>query len=210
MGTVKRVGKGKIIVDWLVNYAIVLLRLRVVREHSYSATFKQNMGLNVRELGAKGSADFEWNPALGRPIPSAGAGYKSVTVVDQSFQTAAGLPKSMNTRKRYNSLNHRNLSGGTGPVSNRACRSKTLKSNLLKYRLKRDLVPEVTCCIPDQMLNGAVAEAEALAWSTPYPLLFLPGLVEEKILGVGRWASRQREILERQNAPVADCLAIVE
>lgn len=182
----------------------------MVREHSYSATFKHIMGLNVRELGAKGSADFEWNPALRRPIPSAGAVYKSVMIVDQSFQTAARLPKSMNTRKCNKPLNHRNLSGGPGSVSNRACRSETLKSNLLKYRLKRDLVPEISGRVPDQLLNRAVAEAEALAWSTPYPLLFLPALVEEKILGVGRWANRQREILERQKPSAADSVAIAE
>ncbi len=168
------------------------------------------MGLNVRELGAKGSADFEWNPALRRPIPSAGAGYNRVTIVDQSFQTAAALPKSMNTRKRYNSLNRRNLSGGTGAVSNRACRSETLKSNLLKNRLKQGIPSEIRGRIPDQLLNHAVVEAEALAWSTPYPLLFLPGLVEEKILGAGRWASRQREILNRQKSPAADSVAIAE
>jgi hypothetical protein len=182
----------------------------VVREHSYSATFKQNMGLTVRELGAKGPADFEWNPALRRPIPSAGAVYKSVMVVDQSYERAERLEKRMNTRKCNKPLNHRNLSGRTEPVSNRACRSETLKSNLLKYRLKRDLVPEITGRVPDQLLNRAVAEAEALAWSTPYPLLFLPALVEEKILGVGRWANRQREILDRQKSSAADSVAIAE
>jgi hypothetical protein len=80
----------------------------------------------------------------------------------------------------------------------------------LKYRLKRKLTTEVKGRIPDQLVSQAVAEADALAWSTPYPVLFLPGLVEEKILHAGQWASRQREILARQKALAADSLAIAE
>jgi hypothetical protein len=168
------------------------------------------MGLDVRELRTERSVDFEWKPALRRPMCGAGEGYSSVTVVDQSYERDEGIEMNMNTRKRYNALNRRNQGGDPGAVFNRACRSESLKSNLLKYRLKQDLVPEVSGRIPAQLLNGAVAEAEALAWSTPYPLLFLPGLVEEKILGAGRWASRQREILERQKASGADSVAIAE
>jgi len=80
----------------------------------------------------------------------------------------------------------------------------------LKYHLKRNLATEASGRIPDQMLNRAVAEAEALAWTTPYPLLFLPALVEEKVLAADRWAGRQQEILERQKALAADSLAIAE
>jgi len=116
----------------------------------------------------------------------------------------------MNTRKRANLLNRRYQGRDWEAKPVRPCRSEVLKSNLLKYRLKRNLATEVGGRIPNQMLNGAVAEAEALAWTTPYPLLFLPGLVEEKVLTAGRWASRQREILERQKALASDSIAIAE
>jgi hypothetical protein len=36
-----------------------------------------------------------------------------------------------------------------------------------------------------------------LAWSTPYPLLFLPALAEEKVMGAAQWANRQQMILQR-------------
>ena len=40
-------------------------------------------------------------------------------------------------------------------------------------------------------VKSAVTEAEALAWSTPYPHLFLPALAEEKIACVQQWTRRQ-------------------
>jgi hypothetical protein len=54
--------------------------------------------------------------------------------------------------------------------------------------------------LPEPLVRQAATEAEALAWATSYPLLFLPVLVEEKIEGARQWANRQREILERQKA----------
>ncbi len=114
----------------------------------------------------------------------------------------------MNTRKRANLLNRKNKGGDLEAKPVRPCRSEVLKSNLLKYRLKRNLAVEASSRIPDQMLNQAVAEAEALAWTTPYPLLFLPGLVEEKVLTAGHWARRQREILKRQKALAGESIAI--
>jgi hypothetical protein len=168
------------------------------------------MGLPVRELGAKGFAGFELNPALRRPTFGAGACYDSVTIVDQWFGARAVPGYVMNTRKPANLLNRRSQGRDLEAKPVRSCRSEVLKSNLLKYRLKRNLATEAGSRIPDQMLNRAVAEAEALAWTTPYPLLFLPGLVEEKVLTAGRWASRQHEILKRQKALAADSLALAE
>jgi hypothetical protein len=199
-----------IIVDWLVNYAIVQCGCWNGGKRDNPATFKQNMSLHVRELGANGSAGFEWNPALRRPTSGAGARYDSVTIVDQSFGTRT-LPRHvMNTRKPANLLNRRSQGRDLEAKPVRPCRSEVLKSNLLKYRLKRNLATEASSRIPDQMLNRAVAEAEALAWTTPYPLLFLPGLVEEKVLTADRWASRQQEILKRQKSLAADSLVITE
>lgn len=168
------------------------------------------MSLPVRQLGAKGSSGFEWNPTLRRPTFGAGARYASATIVDQSFGTRTAPRYNMITRKQANSLNHRSQGRDWEAKPVRPCRSETLKSNLLKYRLKRSLAAEASGRVPDQMLNQAVAEAEALAWTTPYPLLFLPGLVEEKVLTADRWAGRQHEILERQKALAADSLAIAE
>lgn len=73
-----------------------------------------------------------------------------------------------------------------------------MKSNLLKYRVRRKLAREFEGRIPDRLQRQSEAEAEALAWSTPYPLLFLPGLMEEKLHKAHQWVNRQREILERQ------------
>ena len=168
------------------------------------------MSLHVRVLGADGPVGFEWNPSLRRPTSGAGARYDRLTIVDQSFGTRAVPQYAMNTRKPVNLLNRRYQGRGLEAKPVRPCRSEVLKSNLLKYRLKRNLATEASGRIPDQMLNRAVAEAEALAWTTPYPLLFLPGLVEEKVLTAGRWASRQREILDRQKALASDSIAFTE
>lgn len=40
----------------------------------------------------------------------------------------------------------------------------------------------------------ALVEAEALAWSTAYPHLFLPALAEEKIQYVRQWTRRQAQV----------------
>jgi hypothetical protein len=139
-----------------------------------------------------------------------GVSYDSVTIVDQSFQRPTAPEYVMNDRKHSNMLKHRNQGRRVGAIPSNSCHSEVVRSNLLKYRLKRKLATEVSGRISDQLINRAVAEADALAWSTPYPLLFLPGLVEEKIHNAGHWASRQREILARQKALAADSLAIAE
>ena len=68
-------------------------------------------------------------------------------------------------------------------------------SEMLKRRVSRALVMDR---LPDKLVRQSMTEAEALAWSTPYPLLVLPVLMEEKVAGACEWARRQREILERQ------------
>jgi len=74
------------------------------------------------------------------------------------------------------------------------------RANTLKGRLVRRLAAEGGGRVPEPIFRQATAEAEALAWSTSYPLLFLPVLMEEKVEGARRWANRQREVLERQKA----------
>lgn len=62
------------------------------------------------------------------------------------------------------------------------------------------LAVQVQGQISELLVRRAIIEAEALAWSTRYPLLFLPVLAEEKVQKAGQWAGRQHEILERQKA----------
>jgi len=105
----------------------------------------------------------------------------------------------MKARNRANSLRIN--------TSDRVCRTKSLpacrnhvaaKTQLLKNRLTESLTPELVGRAPERLVRQAVTEAEALAWATPYPLLFLPVLVEEKLTGAREWADRQQEVLDRQ------------
>ena len=57
--------------------------------------------------------------------------------------------------------------------------------------LQSDAV-EVT---PPALLEQAVNEADALASLTPFPALFLPALLEEKVAQVRAWNKRQRRVL---------------
>jgi len=45
------------------------------------------------------------------------------------------------------------------------------------------------------LLRASAAEAEALAWLTPFPLLFFPALFEEKVNAVRDSASQTSERL---------------
>jgi hypothetical protein len=80
-----------------------------------------------------------------------------------------------------------------------ACRHMAASFNKLKAHIVQSLVGDSGTQVPGNLLQQAVLEAEALAWSTPYPLLFLPALAEEKVLDARRWADHQRRILERQS-----------
>jgi hypothetical protein len=79
-----------------------------------------------------------------------------------------------------------------------ACRHVAARFSKLKAHVVQSLIGDSGTRVPGNLLQRAVLEAEALAWSTPYPLLFLPALAEEKVLNARRWAERQRRILERQ------------
>lgn len=45
-----------------------------------------------------------------------------------------------------------------------------------------------------RLYHLAVREAEAIAWQTPYPLLVLPALLEEKLKQAAGWFHRQRSL----------------
>ena len=69
--------------------------------------------------------------------------------------------------------------------------------DLLKNELLRRLLKET----PDPKFNAplrrAANEAAALAWMTPYPLLVLPGLLEEKARTARAQTIRQARIRQR-------------
>src|SRR5947207_3248249 len=52
-------------------------------------------------------------------------------------------------------------------------------------------------------LNRAADEAASIAWATPYPLLVLPVLLEEKLKDARRKAELQKMIYERSQPIVA-------
>ncbi|MDB6015755.1 MAG: hypothetical protein JWR19_244 [Pedosphaera sp.] len=79
------------------------------------------------------------------------------------------------------------------------CRNLAAKCNLLKNKVIQKVVKDYSGSVPARLIKQAVVEAEALAWSTPYPMLFLPALAEEKVLSARQRAERQRQILERSN-----------
>jgi hypothetical protein len=61
-------------------------------------------------------------------------------------------------------------------------------------RVKRNVTAEFNESVAgyERMLRGALTEAEALAWQTPYPHLLFPTLAQEKAQAVSRWALHQR------------------
>jgi hypothetical protein len=66
----------------------------------------------------------------------------------------------------------------------------------LRGRLLRPLLAGTNNPVLQAGLRRAAAEAESLAWLTPFPLLVLPGLLEEKVRGARHYAIRQAELRE--------------
>ena len=68
-------------------------------------------------------------------------------------------------------------------------------------RLKNRLLREWLNAAPDPTLYAplrrASNEATALAWATPYPLLFLPELFREKAEAAGRYTRKQAALIKR-------------
>jgi hypothetical protein len=67
----------------------------------------------------------------------------------------------------------------------------------LKARLLQPLLKAAADPADATPLHRAANEAASLAWFTPFPLLFFPALLEEKIYAAQRQELRQRQILER-------------
>jgi hypothetical protein len=67
----------------------------------------------------------------------------------------------------------------------------------LKQRLLEPLLSATTHPVEAEPLRLAATEAAGLAWFTPFPLLFFPALLEEKIDAAQRQELRQRQIREQ-------------
>ena len=64
----------------------------------------------------------------------------------------------------------------------------------LKARLLGPLLNAAADPVQSAPLRQAANEAAGLAWFTPFPLLFFPALLEEKIYAAQRQEARQRQI----------------
>ena len=80
----------------------------------------------------------------------------------------------------------------------RAAQETTLER--LKTRLLQQLLAETPEAQLNAPLRRAANEAAALAWATPFPLLFLPALLEETALAARRQAEHQARVLQRCRA----------
>lgn len=83
----------------------------------------------------------------------------------------------------------------------RAKRATTdLELELLKNRLLREQVKKGATASAFPALVRAANEAAALVWLTPYPLLFLPSLLEEKADIAIKHVAQQAVIRRRSQA----------
>jgi hypothetical protein len=72
-----------------------------------------------------------------------------------------------------------------------------LKARLLQPVLTTTLDPDLR-----RHLRLAANEAAAVAWTTPFPLLILPVLLEEKTAEAHNYVARQREVQDATQALV--------
>lgn len=76
---------------------------------------------------------------------------------------------------------------------------------LAEYReqILASLLTDAVDVTPSTLVEQAVNEADALASLTPFPALFLPALVEEKVAQVRAWNERQRRVLAESEVSFA-------
>ncbi|HEX4644976.1 MAG TPA: hypothetical protein VH598_05145 [Verrucomicrobiae bacterium] len=152
-------------------------------------------GAAAEEYFTNSSNDLGWN-AVKEVRDRAGAGsQESGSVVDQLFTNIRN--ETMGNRNQLNATQCDRSFKFSLSAPLQTCRSLGAKIAQLKDKLVERLGGEVNDRLPKELFQQAFVEAEALAWSTPYPLLFLPALAEEKVLSAGQWAGRQRQILSR-------------
>ena len=64
----------------------------------------------------------------------------------------------------------------------------------MKKQLLAPVLNQVGDPVVRKQMTLAGNEAAAIAWTTPYPLLVLPSLLEEKTAEIQEQTSRQREV----------------
>jgi hypothetical protein len=79
------------------------------------------------------------------------------------------------------------------------CREKL---QVLKHHIQDHLVAEYGNVLEPTWIQQVVNEADALAAFTPFPVLFLPTLAEEKAQAVINWQGKQ-QFLRAQGVPYA-------
>jgi hypothetical protein len=100
------------------------------------------------------------------------------------FKPETAFPLTVNRRVLQRSLESR--------------RFEVLKRGLVKAQLQADGAGHF-----ERWVRLAADEAAALAWATPYPMLVLPGLLEERVTQARARAQRQWEIQERSRPLIA-------
>ena len=85
--------------------------------------------------------------------------------------------------------------GAIAPVPFRGALETELEQ--LKKRLLEPLLNASADPARSEPLRRAANEAAGLAWFTPFPLLFFPGLLEEKVYAAQRQEARQQQIRQR-------------
>jgi len=85
--------------------------------------------------------------------------------------------------------------GRPAPVPYRGASETDLEQ--LKDRLLRAVLSDAANPTLKAPLRRAASEAASLAWFTPFPLLFFPALLEEKVYAAQRQQARQRQIRRR-------------
>jgi hypothetical protein len=86
--------------------------------------------------------------------------------------------------------------GNRGTVRKSNPRPQDRELVRLKGRLLRRLTAESNNPVLLTRLQQAAAEAESLAWLSPFPLLVLPALLEEKVRVARLHAARQAQLRE--------------
>lgn len=77
--------------------------------------------------------------------------------------------------------------------------STSVAMQALRQRLLREHLTKVRSPFVAASLLWAAEEAAALAWSTPYPLLVFPALLEEKLAGARAYCRAQARIHRRSS-----------
>jgi hypothetical protein len=126
------------------------------------------------------------------PIEACKKQFDLLPIVDWLANGRKG--KKMTTTIETNERNNKALRAGTLAKCTELCRTAARKLKQLEEQLIKKLTADIQESVPRQLVQQAMNEAEALAWSTPYPLLFLPELAQEKIQSAQQWNRRQQQI----------------